>query len=259
MDNKPSEFVVLEFGAFIEIDRVADELTVIDELLELDGKDILDLGCGRGENARAIAETGFDRRVFAIDVDEVQHAVNLKQDKPSNLSFEFGGAEAIPADDDSLDVVLLFKSLHHVPLLLMASAFDEIARVLRPGGFALVSEPLFRGEFNEVLRIFHDEELVRRKAFEAVLAAVQSGKFELVSQTFLRCPLSFASFDEFDERVIRVTHTSHVLADEVLEEVRSTFARYAKTDGAQFEQPVRIDLLRPPLKAAIDPKGGSSE
>ena len=60
-----------------EITRVVDEMAVVEESLSLDGKSILELGCGRANNTRAIALGGPGRRVLALEVDEVQHAVEL--------------------------------------------------------------------------------------------------------------------------------------------------------------------------------------
>jgi len=236
----------LDDGSTIEIPRVVDELVVVDELLALDGKQILELGCGRAEKTRAIAAAGRDRSIVALEVDETQHEHNLKIDDLPNVRFGFGGAEAIPAADASFDVVLMFKSLHHVPMAAMDSALREIARVLRPGGLAYVAEPLFRGAFNDVLRLFHDESRVRRAAFDAIVGAVSGGLLESVSQTFFRAPLRFADFAEFERLVIGTTHTRHELSAETHERVRAAFARHLDAGGARFEQPIRVDLLRRP-------------
>ncbi len=234
----------LEYGLTLTIERYTEEHAVIDELLDLDGKDILELGCGDGQITRDIASAGSDRRVLALEVDEVQHALNLTAGKPDNVRFALGVAEDIPADDCSQDVVFLFKSLHHVPTESMDRALSEIARVLRPGGFACISEPLYRGGFNEILRLFHDEQHVRRAAFEAIERAVEGDEFELVSQTFFRAPLHYASWEEFEQLVVGASHSQHDLSDELLAQVRSTFARLADDSGAHFKEPFRIDLLR---------------
>jgi hypothetical protein len=39
-----------------------------------------------------------------------------------------------------------------------AAILRKIARMLRPAGYTYVSEPLFVGEFNELVGIFHDEQ-----------------------------------------------------------------------------------------------------
>jgi SAM-dependent methyltransferase len=76
----------------------------------------------------------------------------------------YSGAQAIPFQDGSFDLALMLKSLHHVPLDLLDQALAEVHRVLRPQGLLYVSEPVFAGALNEVMRLFHDEELVRAAA-----------------------------------------------------------------------------------------------
>ena len=43
--------------------------------------------------------------------------------------------EDIPFPSGAFDLVLMLKSLHHVPLAHLDRALDEVARVLRPGGW----------------------------------------------------------------------------------------------------------------------------
>ena len=128
----------------------------------------------------------------------------------------------------------------------MSTAFAEIRRVLKPGGLAYISEPVFAGDFNEILRLFNDEQRVRQLAFAAVESAVASGGFELVEEIFFNTPVKFEDFAEFERLILGVTHTRIELSAEVLEEVKRRFARHAKADGVRFEQPIRVDLLRRP-------------
>ena len=128
------------------IARLCAESEILREQLTLDGARILELGCGKAEATRRIAADGQGRTIVACEVDEIQHAMNLARTDLPNVTFRLGGAEAIAAADESFDVVMLFKSLHHVPMPLMAQALKEIRRVLRPGGVAYVSEPIFAGE-----------------------------------------------------------------------------------------------------------------
>jgi ubiquinone/menaquinone biosynthesis C-methylase UbiE len=160
------------------------------------------------------------------------------------VEFRHGGAEAIPVADDSFDIVLMFKSLHHVPLQHMDQALSEIARVLKPGGLAWISEPVFAGELNEVFRLFHDEKAVREAAFAAICKAVATGGLSLKKQLFFNTRSHFESFDQFDQRMIKVTHTSHQLAPELYRQVKEKFESYATQDGATFRNPQRVDLLR---------------
>jgi hypothetical protein len=65
-----------------------------------------------------------------------------------------------------------------------------------------------------IMRLFHDEEVVRKNAFDALLRAVDSGVLEL--------------------------------DDETLAEVKRRFMKHESDKGCVFEVPNRIDLLRKP-------------
>ena len=222
------------------------ERDIYESKLPLDGARILELGCGRAEHTRKIATAGSRRQVLALEVDEIQHARNCEITDLPNVTFALGGAQAIPAADASVDVVLMFKSLHHVPVELMAASLREIARVLRPGGHAYISEPIFAGRYNEVLRLFHDESRVRAAAFDAVRDAVAAGVLELEEEIFFNAPVSFPDFAAFERLVINVTHTQHRLAPELHARVKAEFERSLTPTGVRFEAPMRIDLLRKP-------------
>ena len=142
-------------------DKTCKESDIFEQLLALDGKDILELGCGKAQMTRLIATTGHDRTITATEVDEIQHSKNILISDLPNTTFLIAGSEDIPFSDNSFDVIFMFKSLHHVPMEQMGKALMEVERVLRPGGKAYLSEPIFEGNFNEVLRLFHDEEKVR--------------------------------------------------------------------------------------------------
>lgn len=228
------------------IARACPESEVFNELLELDGKRILELGCGRAELTRILATGGSDRSMVALEVDEVQHRLHQDIDDLPNVEFRMAGAEAIPYPDARFDVAFMFKSLHHVPLELMDKAMAEVKRVLKPGGFAYISEPVFAGDFNEILRLFHDEEQVRLAAFEAVKRAVDSGLFELASETFFLSPMHFDDFADFDRKVLQVTHSDHSLSPELHKQVKTRFESHMTPDGANFQMPIRIDLLKRP-------------
>lgn len=85
---------------------------------------VLEVGCGRGDLARAVARLGY--RVSAIDpeapVGAIFHAVTL---------------EELP-DPGPFDAVLANLALHHIPDL--TGALAKIGRLLRPGGRLIVNE-----------------------------------------------------------------------------------------------------------------------
>lgn len=228
------------------VDGLLSESEVYQRLLPFDGARIIELGCGAAMHTRAIAESGRPAAILACEVDTAQHAKNLAITDLPRVTFVHAGAQAIPAADGSADIVMMFKSLHHVPLAEMDKALQEIRRVLRPGGLAYISEPVYAGDFNEVLRLFHDEKAVREAAFNAVRRAVEQGVLELVDQHFFNTANNFADFAEFERRVIGVTHTEHRLSAELLHAVREKFDSFMGAEGARFVMPIRIDLLRRP-------------
>jgi len=225
---------------------LCNEYEVIAEELPLRGATILELGCGKADKTRMIAQLGDVAAIVAMEVDAIQHARNLAVTDLPKVVFKHGAAEAIPEADASFDIVMLFKSLHHVPLAQMEQALDEIRRVLKPGGLVWISEPVFAGEFNEIMRLFHDEQEVRAAAFSSVCRAVEDGRFELVKQRFFSTPGHFDSFEQFDERMIQVTHTDHQLPPDVYATVKSKFEAHLTTEGANFRNPLRVDILRKP-------------
>lgn len=232
-----------------EAQPVVDELAVLSELVPLAGARVLELGCGAAEKTRQIAERSGAAEVVAAEVDRAQLEKNLSIDDLPTVTFKAYGAEAIDEPDGTFDAVVMFKSLHHVPVAAMDRALAEIRRVLVPGGLAYVSEPVFAGSFNEVIRLFHDESTVRRKAFEAVRRAVASGSLELVEQRFFRTALRLESFAQFERGILNVTHTEHRLSPELLARVREKFESYGSDAGYLFEIPNRVDLLRRPAES----------
>lgn len=225
---------------------LCNEMKLLLEELPLDGARVIELGCGKAEKTRVLAETGRPREIVALEVDTIQHARNLEIADLPTVRFSHGGAEAIPLDDASVDIVLMFKSLHHVPVADMDLALAEIGRVLKPGGLAWISEPVFAGDLNEVFRLFHDEQRVREAAFAAICKAVASGRLQLEKQMFFNTRSYFESFAQFDTRMIQVTHTEHRLAPELYRRVQEKFESFMGTDGATFLNPQRVDLLRKP-------------
>ena len=97
---------------------------------------ILDLGTGTGSVA-IIAATmiGPDGRIIGVDISpEMLDKARARVQALSltNVEFAEGRAEAIPAENDSLDAVLASLSMMYV--IDRGGAAREIARVLRPGG-----------------------------------------------------------------------------------------------------------------------------
>jgi ubiquinone/menaquinone biosynthesis C-methylase UbiE len=99
--------------------------------------DVLDLCCGNGEHLLSIAETvragiGLDFSNPYID----QARESCAGRGVDNISFVLGSARSLPFDAASFDLVYSFSSLYYVPNL--GEIVSEVARVLKPGGTALL-------------------------------------------------------------------------------------------------------------------------
>ena len=226
---------------------VSSDMELIARHLPLDGARLLELGCGRALTTRRLAETFPIGELIATEVDRIQHDKNLQITDLPRVTFQYGGAEAIDQPDASIDAVIMLKSLHHVPVQLMAQGLREIHRVLKPGGLAYISEPVYAGDFNAILRLFNDERRVRQAAFAAVRDAVDSGLFELVDEIFFDGISRFQGFEEFEERILGATHSEFAIDDALYTRIRQAFVPHIGSDGvAEFRNPHRVDLLRRP-------------
>ncbi len=106
---------------------------------DLSGKQILEVGSGRGGGASFLARhhkpariTGADFSPQAVELCRRRHAA------VPNLTFTVGDAENLPFPDASFDAVVNVESSHcygHVDKF-----FAEAARVLRPGGHFLYTD-----------------------------------------------------------------------------------------------------------------------
>lgn len=228
--------------------RILTEQEVIRELVDVRDKEVLELGCGRAWMTRLLAEQFAPSRIVATEVDRIQHEKNLHITDLPKVTFRYGGAEAIADPDETYDRVFLFKSFHHVPVPLMIPALREIRRVLRPGGLAYFSEPVYWGAFNDILKMFHDERLVREAAFAALQGDVEGGDWELVAEAFFQVPGCYETWEVFEEHFLRATHTPIQIDAVLYARVRSAFMAHMTPDGAHFLKPHRADLLRKPAK-----------
>jgi SAM-dependent methyltransferase len=222
---------------------IDDELEVLAALVPLAGQRIIELGCGAAHLARALLARHADSHVTALEVDERQHAKNLATPQ-QRLRFVAAGAQAIPAPDASFDLALMLKSLHHVPPPLMATALREAARVLRPGGHLYVSEPVYAGPFNELIRLFNDEGSVRAAAQAALDDALRTGAWQQVAERRFATPVQFRDFDDFEQRMMRPTFADHAVDDAKRAAVRRAFEAHLGPGGARFTRPMHVRLLR---------------
>jgi ArsR family transcriptional regulator len=101
-----------------------------------------DLGCGTGHITQALAPAVA--RVIAVDESEAMlAAARGRLGALANVELREGHIEALPLDDASLDVAVMFLVAHFMTD--PARAMQEVRRVLRPGGRLLLVDLLPHG------------------------------------------------------------------------------------------------------------------
>ncbi|WP_419769872.1 MAG: class I SAM-dependent methyltransferase [Candidatus Marinarcus sp.] len=214
------------------------------ETLNLNDKVILELGCGDAAKTKQIAQTGFNRKIIAYEIDEIQHNKNVKTHF-ENIQFVLGAAEDIKLEDNSVDIVFMFKSFHHIQKEFMPNALNEIKRVLKPNGLAYISEPLFYGDQNYLISLFHDEQQVRIDAFEAIKNSVNNNQFKLFKEIFFQTEVNYESFEDFEKKQINLSYISHSMEEQLHTKIKSEYTRLSNMDGkASFLKPFRVDILQ---------------
>ncbi|MFD3696174.1 class I SAM-dependent methyltransferase [Streptomyces sp. NPDC058646] len=99
------------------------------------GRAVADLGCGPGRVTAHL--DGLGVRAFGVDLSPAMVAV-ARRSYPG-LRFEVGSMAALDIADEVLGGVLAWYSTVHTPPSELPAVFEEFARVLAPGGYALVA------------------------------------------------------------------------------------------------------------------------
>ncbi|CAA7615942.1 bifunctional 2-polyprenyl-6-hydroxyphenol methylase/3-demethylubiquinol 3-O-methyltransferase UbiG [Magnetospirillum sp. SS-4] len=217
---------------------------VIVETLKLEGKRVIDVGCGDGALVRVM--TRFGAHVLGVECSPRQLAKARAADKVGDEAIVEGVGQNLPVDDESADIVVFFNSLHHIPIEHQAKAMAEAARVLRSGGEVYVSEPLPHGAFFDAVRPIDDETWVRGAALAAVKGAWVHGLEEETEFSYIH-PLVLRDYETFRDRIVSANAERETRFAELDGEMRERFARLASPNpdgGFLFEQPMRVNLLR---------------
>jgi len=112
----------------------ADVLACIDWVWERHARKALDLGCGVGQHALAMAARGLE--TCALDASEagLAHLGEVAERSDLKIACQQGEMTALPYGDRSFDFVLSFNVIYHGDRSIVERAISEIARVLKPGG-----------------------------------------------------------------------------------------------------------------------------
>jgi SAM-dependent methyltransferase len=146
----------------------------------------LDVGCGTGGNLEMIERRGYS----VVGVDRSALALALARASHPRASFMLADAQRLGDcfAAASFDLVTIFNVLYHEWIVDESGVLDQIKRVLRPGGWLLVTEPAF-----ESLARGHDRvDLGARRYTRRRLAGiVEAAGFTVRRKTYFNV-ISFA-------------------------------------------------------------------
>ncbi|PJE65270.1 class I SAM-dependent methyltransferase, partial [Candidatus Saccharibacteria bacterium CG10_big_fil_rev_8_21_14_0_10_47_8] len=125
-------------------------------------KVVLDIACGSGYGSSILARQAA--RVMGVDLSEPAIEYAQQNYGAANIGFRVGDATDIPIGDESVDVVVSFETIEHIPDY--KKFLKEVRRVLKAEGLFIVSTPNDK-EFPEGAD-FHAHEF-KQEELEALL------------------------------------------------------------------------------------------
>lgn len=136
------------------------------------GLKVLDLGCGNGRNAIALAKLGAI--VKGIDVSSVALELLCNRAKKENVEVEtfIGNMNKLPFPDRTFDMVICYNAIFNTSLKQIKETMKETRRVTKRNGVFLVTFRSTKSPVPENARILEDE---------ANSYVVDTDGFELVS------------------------------------------------------------------------------
>ena len=116
--------------------RQMNEVTV-EEVGATEGERILDIGCGRAIDTVELAKR--TEKCLGLEISDrmISHARDYVAESGMAVTLVRGVGEQLPFKDDSFDKVMCKGALDHFPH--PEKAIEEIARVLKPQGTAIIT------------------------------------------------------------------------------------------------------------------------
>lgn len=139
----------IKVADYFEACTAPENRFILQQMGDLKGKYLLDLGCGAGENSVYFAQKGA--RCVATDYSPGMVEVALQLAEKNGVKIEGRTVNAMEIDfpDNTFDLVYASNLLHHIPDPKLV--LQEMHRVLKPGGKACFWDPL---KHNPVINVY---------------------------------------------------------------------------------------------------------
>ncbi|OAS21834.1 methyltransferase domain-containing protein [Paenibacillus oryzisoli] len=136
-------YVPLEEDTGGSFRTMSNSVRLLDEVMEgidLTGKNVLEVACGRGGNIRVLLKKYKPKSVIGLDLTESNITFCHRHYRNQQAYFCVGDAEHLPFADNSFDIVLNIEASDLYPN--MEGFLEEVYRVLRHGGVFLYADDL---------------------------------------------------------------------------------------------------------------------
>lgn len=114
--------------------------------VDIKGKTVLDVGCGRGGNLSSINRFYNPQMGVGVDLTEASVQFDRIRYPDHNLLFVVGDAERLPLGDNAFEIVINCESSHAYPDI--PRFYREVHRVMKAGGYFLYADVLRVDEWN---------------------------------------------------------------------------------------------------------------
>lgn len=158
--EQKKKYIIDDYNAIVQeyteefFDDKSDEKYIDQFLQSLEGKNVLDAGCGNGRDCKYINQKGF--KVKGIDLSKEMLVIAKKM--VPKVDFEVMDITNITYSDNSYDGIISNCSFFHIPVEELPKTLNSFSKILKPNGKlllilqeglgeAMIEEPFRKGVY----------------------------------------------------------------------------------------------------------------
>ena len=158
--EQKKKYGIVDYNAIVQeyteefFDDKSDEKYIDQFLQSLEGKNVLDAGCGNGRDCKYINQKGF--KVKGIDLSKEMLVIAKKM--VPKVDFEVMDITNITYSDNSYDGIISNCSFFHIPVEELPKTLNSFSKILKPNGKlllilqeglgeAMIEEPFRKGVY----------------------------------------------------------------------------------------------------------------
>lgn len=219
---------------------------MVQSLVDLTGRKVVDVGCGGGIYSKVLANAGAASVIGVDSSSEMVKAAREKGTDDQRVEFVVGDVQETGLLSGEYDLVLQRALIHHLDAGTMQNGFEEALRLLHSGGILLVQNRTsvdcllpggpehIRGYFFERFPRLKEKEVMRRHSSQAVQNALFAAGFaEVEVAKFWEVRRTYPTLEELRQDLLSRTGRSllHELSDAELQDLVSYITQQLTEQG----------------------------